>query len=289
MLHFSKIILSRSSRTLTGAPVQQLYALLRDAGCEVYPDETCRGVLDAPGAGFPPLEALAHCDLALVVGGDGTLLNAARTLAPHGVPVAGVNLGRLGFLVDIPPAGVPEAIQRILHGEYVKEHRFLLEATVSRAGETICRTPALNDVVINSQSQTRRIEFFIHLGDHHVNHERGTGLIIATPTGSTAYALSCGGPVLHPSLPAVVLVPICPFTLSHRPLVIDAATPVTVVVDPDCATPSQISFDGRSNFKLRPGDRIDIKQSSARATLLHPWDYDFFDITREKLNWGKGV
>lgn len=288
---FRKIALTRNIKdTRAKADVKEtlrrLYDFLLQSGCEVFPDDTCRDSLAAPGALFPPLQDLKGCDLAIVIGGDGTLLNAARILAVHQVPIVGINMGRLGFLVDVSPARMLDSLADILRGRYITEERFLLEATVARDGRTLVRHLAMNDVVVNNQFQTRMIEFFTHVDGRDVNHERADGIIVATPTGSTAYALSSGGPILHPALSAIALVPICPHTLSHRPLVIDSNSEVTIVIDPDCKTVAQASFDGQANIELKPNDRIQIRRS-VNARLLHPRGYDFFDILRVKLNWGK--
>ncbi len=292
MAKFKKIALTRNIKDIKAKAevkdtLQRLHDFLLQAGCEVFPDDTCRGSLSIAGTEFPPLRDLKDCDLAIVIGGDGTLLNAARTLAVHQVPIVGINMGRLGFLVDVSPARMLDSLEDILRGRYITEERFLLEATVVRSSQVLVKHLALNDVVVNNQFQTRMIEFFTHVDGRDVNHERADGIIVATPTGSTAYALSSGGPILHPALSAIALVPICPHTLSHRPLVIDSNSEITIVIDPDCKTAAQASFDGQANIELKPDDHIQIKRSHVNARLLHPRGYDFFDILRVKLNWGK--
>lgn len=292
MAKFSKIALTRNIKDIKAKAdvkdtLQRLYDLLLQAGCEVFPDDTCRDSLPVPGATYPPLQDLKDCDLAIVIGGDGTLLNAARILSMHQVPIVGINMGRLGFLVDVSPGGMLDSLADILRGRYITEERFLLEATVARDSRMLVRHLAFNDVVVNNQFQTRMIEFSTQVDGRVVNHERADGIIVATPTGSTAYALSSGGPILHPALSAIALVPICPHTLSHRPLVIDSSSEIVIVIDPDCKTVAQASFDGQANIELKPNDRIQIKRSPINARLLHPRGYDFFDILRLKLNWGK--
>jgi NAD+ kinase len=292
MTKFRKIALTRNIKDIKAkadvkATLQRLYDFLLQSGCEVFPDDTCRDSLPVPGAAYPPLQDLKGCDLAIVIGGDGTLLNAARILALHQVPIVGINMGRLGFLVDVSPAHMLDSLADILRGRYITEERFLLEATVARDRRVLVHHLAFNDVVVNNQFQTRMIEFSTQVDGRVVNHERADGIIVATPTGSTAYALSSGGPILHPALSAIALVPICPHTLSHRPLVIDSSSEIVIVIDPDCKTVAQASFDGQSNIELKPNDRIQIKRSQVNARLLHPRGYDFFDILRVKLNWGK--
>ncbi|HEY3488287.1 MAG TPA: NAD(+) kinase [Gammaproteobacteria bacterium] len=287
MAKFKKIALTRNIKSDVKDTLQRLYDFLRETGSDVYPDETCRDVLKPIDGKFHSLKDLQNCDLAIVIGGDGTLLNSARVLAVHQVPIVGINMGRLGFLVDVSPGQMLDSLNDILRGRYITEERFLLTATVLRGDTVLAERLALNDIIINNQFQTRMIEFFTHVDGRYVNHERADGIIIATPTGSTAYALSSGGPILHPALSAIALVPICPHTLSHRPLVIDSSSEITIAVDPDCKTIAQVSFDGQANIELKPADRIQIKRSSINAKLLHPRGYDFFDILRMKLNWGK--
>jgi NAD+ kinase len=287
MVKFKKIALTCNIKADVKDTLLRLYDFLTQAGCEVYPDLSCREALHDRATSFPALDELQHCDLAVVVGGDGTLLNAARALALPHVPIVGINLGRLGFLVDVSPEGVLDSLGSILHGQYIAEQRFLLEAQVIRNQQMLAKKLALNDVVIRSHLQNRMIEFFTHVDDQYVNHERADGIVIATPTGSTAYALSSGGPILHPTLAAIALVPISPHTLSHRPLVLDSNSVVTIIIDPDCETVSQASFDGQSNIELKPHDRIQVRRSDTYVTLLHPQGYDFFNILRAKLNWGK--
>lgn len=288
MAKFKHIALVRNPITDTEEIVQQVQQYLLQQGCDVLPESSCKGALSADQKQpFYSFKQLEKADLAIVIGGDGTLLSAAREFAPQGVPIVGINLGRLGFLVDVLPEKVTEILAEILGGDYSSEERFLLQAEAQRNGKVLQQTLAVNDVVINNNFRTRMIEFFTYINEHYVNHERADGIVIATPTGSTAYALSAGGPILHPSLDAITVVPICPHTLNHRPLVIDASASVCIDIDPDCETPAQVSVDGQVNIALEPGDRVAIKRSSTNVQLLHPKSYEFFDILRAKLRWGK--
>jgi NAD+ kinase len=248
------------------------------------------GIADMlPGSAHPVAnrDSLAQqCDLAIVVGGDGTLLNAARSLAEPGVAVLGVNLGRLGFLVDVSPEDMDHKLQAILDGDFDEEARTLLHATVTRGDEKISASNALNDVVIHKKDIARMIELDTWINGQFLNTNRSDGLIIATPTGSTAYALSGGGPVLHPALEAITLVPICPHTLSNRPIVLHDNATIEVVIHPG-ALQAQISCDGQVNSTLDPGDRITIRKHDHTLRLLHPPGHDYYEVLRKKLRWSE--
>jgi NAD+ kinase len=232
-------------------------------------------------------ETLARqCDLAIVVGGDGTLLNAARSLADTGCAVLGVNLGRLGFLVDVSPEDMDTQINSILGGDFIEEPRTLLHAMVTRDGEPVDESTALNDVVINKKDIARMIELDTWIDGHFLNRNRSDGLIVATPTGSTAYALSGGGPILHPGLDAITLVPICPHTLSNRPIVINHDSCIEIVIH-EGTLQAQISCDGQVNLTLDPGDRVTVRRHDHDLRLLHPPGHDYFDVLRRKLRWSE--
>jgi NAD+ kinase len=226
------------------------------------------------------------CDLAIVVGGDGTLLNTARSLAEPGVAVLGVNLGRLGFLVDVSPEDMTQQLEKIFAGEFSEEERTLLHATVTRNGKRVDDSAALNDVTIHKKDIARMIELDTWIDGHFLNTNRSDGLIIATPTGSTAYALSGGGPIVHPSLAALTLVPICPHTLSNRPIVIHDGSSIEIVIH-EGALQAQISCDGQVNVTLDPGDRITVRKHDHTLRLIHPPGYDYYEILRKKLRWSE--
>ncbi len=227
-----------------------------------------------------------HCHLVVVIGGDGSLLTAARALADHGVPVVGVNLGRLGFLADISPATMLDHMSEILDGRYVAEDRFLLNATIHRDGETLGESDAFNDVVVHKWNMPRMIEFETHVNGHFMDVQRSDGIIVSTPTGSTAYALSGGGPILMPTLNAICLVPICPHTLSNRPVVVDGDSRIDIVVRDCRGDKAQMTCDGQGNFGLREGDRIRVLKKARGIRLIHPANHDYFHILRAKLRWG---
>jgi len=227
-------------------------------------------------------------ELMVAVGGDGTMLYAARLAAPHSVPVLGVNRGRLGFLADISPTDVRDRLDDILGGNYVKDHRAMLQATLisSRGPDRSCH--ALNDVVLQKWQTGRMLDFETWIDGRYVNSHGGDGLVIATATGSTAYALSCGGPILYPELDALVLAPICPHTLSDRPIVVRSSSTIEVRLLERTDTYAQITCDGVSLGELEAGDRLVVMPADSNVTLLHPPDHDYYRILRSKLRWGRG-
>lgn len=227
-----------------------------------------------------------RADLAIVVGGDGTLLNAARGLAAHDVPLLGVNLGRLGFLTDVSTDDMVPVLDAILDGRYLEESRFLLEATIHREGELISRSDAFNDVVVHKWSVARMIEFETRINGNFINIQRADGIIVSSPTGSTAYALSAGGAIVQPSLNALILAPICPHTLSHRPIVVDGDSDVEIVVG-ETTHEAQVTCDGQISLALMGGDCIRVGKKSYPVRLIHPAGHDHFAMLRAKLSWGK--
>jgi NAD+ kinase len=280
-------LIGKSDDRNVSATLQSLSALLDRHRLQIRVDEGVADMLD--GCAYPVVtrDALARqCDLAIVIGGDGTLLNAARSLTDPGCAVLGVNLGRLGFLVDVSPEDMDSQIERILGGDYTEEQRTLLHATVSRDGEPVGDSTALNDVVVHKKDIARMIELDTWIDGHFLNRNRSDGLIIATPTGSTAYALSGGGPILHPNLHAITLVPICPHTLSNRPIVINHDSRIEIVIH-EGTLQAQISCDGQVNLTLDPGDRVTVRRHDHDLRLIHPPGHDYFDILRRKLRWSE--
>lgn len=226
------------------------------------------------------------CDLVIVVGGDGSMLGAARALAHHNVPVLGINRGSLGFLTDILPEQLESQISEVLAGNYTVEQRFLLETEVRRAGVPIGQGDALNDIVLHPGKSTRMIEFELFIDGQFVYSLKADGLIIATPTGSTAYALSAGGPIMHPRLDAIVIVPMYPHTLSSRPIVVDADSELKVVIAEDMTIYPLVSCDGQNHVTCAPGDTLHIQRKPQKLRLLHPLDHNFYAVCRDKLGWG---
>ena len=229
-----------------------------------------------------------RCDLAIVVGGDGTLLEAGRSLAAKGVPLLGINEGRLGFMVDVKPEEMRETLVAILKGDFVRERRLMLSATVRRGRKTLGPFLAINDIVIRNQAAVRMLEFETWHGKQFISLHRADGMIVSSPTGSTAYALSGGGPVLHPALEALSLVPICPHTLSDRPIVVGCEEPVRIVLAGGEGTRAMCTADGQVNEDIVPGDVVEIRRARETLTLIHPPNHNFFHILRNKLHWGRG-
>ncbi len=229
------------------------------------------------------------CDLVIVVGGDGSLLGAARALARSNVPVLGVNRGQLGFLTDISPSEFAEKLTEILAGKYTEEERFLIKITVKRDDVVIGEAEALNDMVLHPGKATKMIEFDLFVEGSYVYTQRSDGLIVATPTGSTAYSLSGGGPIMHPKLDALVLVPMFPHTLSSRPIVVDGNSELRLIISEENETYPIVSCDGQVSINLAPGDIIHIHKHSHRLKLIHPEGYNFYRTCREKLGWSAGL
>lgn len=225
-------------------------------------------------------------DLVIVVGGDGSMLSAARDMVHHDVPLLGVNRGRLGFLTDIRPDELEQRVKRVLNGEYVASNRFLLDVAIYRNGEAINRGLALNDVVLHPGQSVRMLEFELYIDGQFVYSQRSDGLIISTPTGSTAYALSAGGPILHPKLDAMVLVPMNPHTLTSRPIAIAGDSTVEIRVGERRDIQPQVTCDGQDDFITEPGDTIRIWREERTLRLIHPVDHNFYSICRSKLGWG---
>lgn len=257
--------------------------LLSGRGLTLLPDNRTAELLGHPD-GEEIEQLAARCDLAIVVGGDGTLLSAARQLADHRIPVLGVNLGRLGFLVDITPEDIHACLSAVLDGSYDEDARFLLSARVGSGPVSL----ALNDVVLHKWNIARMIEFETWIDGRFVYTQRSDGLIISTPTGSTAYALSGGGPLLTPDLAAVALVPICPHTLSNRPIVVgaDSAIEISVCGNTDPAD-VRITCDGAVSLTIADGERLQVGRHPTPVRLLHPVGHDHFDVLRAKLGWGE--
>ncbi len=271
-----------------GGTVQQLSQYLQGRNHEVVLDASSADIL--PGGGLEVVDRTelgTRCDLAMIVGGDGTLLSAARTLAEYDLPLLGINLGRLGFLVDISPHEMIERLDDILAGHYLDEHRLMLHTTIHHEGEQASDSEALNDVVVHKWEVARMIEVETYIDGYFLTTMRSDGLIVATPTGSTAYALSGGGPILHPTLNAMVLVPICSHTMSNRPIVIGGDSRIEIVITDTPYSHAQVTCDGQINLGLVSGDRICIRKHEHAVRLLHPADHDHLEILRAKLHWGE--
>jgi NAD+ kinase len=259
--------------------------LLHQRGCNVIIEEAISASLaDMELQAGSRTQLGASCDLVIVVGGDGRLLGAARTFARHDVPVLGINRGRLGFLTDIRPSEIEERVGRVLDGDYHIEQRFLLDMEVRRGSTAAGEGCALNDVVLLSGESVHMIEFELYIDGDFVYGQRSDGLIVATPTGSTAYALSGGGPIMHPRLDAMVLVPLNPHTLTSRPLVVDGNSEIKIRMGSPDLKPL-VSCDGLEGVPLQRGDEIRVSKKPHRLKLLHPPGHNFYEACRSKLGW----
>jgi NAD+ kinase len=284
-------LIGKYQATVSGAAVASTRAALEDIahflhsqGCEVVFERdtasstgiTGHTTLDIPAIG-------SQCDLILVVGGDGTMLGIGRQLARHGVPLIGINQGRLGFITDISLEQYRATLEPMLRGEFEEDHRALMHAQVIREGHCVFDALAMNDVVVNRGATSGMVELRVEVDGHFVANQRADGLIVASPTGSTAYSLSAGGPLLHPSTPGWVLVPIAPHTLSNRPIVLPDASEITIEVV--SGRDASANFDMQSLASLLHGDRITVRRSQHRVRFLHPLGWTYFDTLRKKLHW----
>jgi NAD+ kinase len=266
---------------LYGYLKQNQYKVLIDA------DSTC--VINVPSIQSCAMESMGeHCDLIIAVGGDGTFLSAARAIARFEKPLIGINLGRLGFLADISPNELPEKLHAILQGRYIEEKRYLLRTKIIRNGEVIQEETAVNEVAVHRWVTPSMIEIVTKIDNVFLNSQRSDGLIVSTPTGSTAYSLSGGGPILHPSLNALVLVPLNPHTLSNRPIVIDDSSEIEITFCQTKQINALVTCDQIEIPKVLISDKILIKKDPIPIKILHPEDHDFFQILRKKLNWSSG-
>lgn len=288
--HFQTIgiITKRSDERLVHILKSLIHHLLSH-GCRILLDDSARQWLeDNHGCESATLDTLGReADLAIVIGGDGTFLTAGRAMVDHQVPLLGINIGRLGFLVDVSPHEMLGRIDEILAGEFDEDHRSLLATRVVTNGGAPVERLSLNDMVLHIRDVVRMIEFETRIDGRHVNTQRADGLVVATPTGSTAYALSGGGPILAPSLDALVLVPICPHGLSNRPLVVHGDSEVEIRVCEHNRSHAQAAFDGQDSTTLGPGDRLIVRRRKTRLRLIHPVGYDYLQILRAKLGWGE--
>ena len=270
--------------------LNRLLVFLSEKDVSIVVDDVTAGLIEAHGQQECTRDELSrHCDLVIVVGGDGSMLNVAKYVASDQVPVIGINRGRLGFLTDILPDEVEARIDDVLSGNYSVESRFLLDVS------TIDRTPggkpqalgsALNDVVLHPGQAAQMIEFELFIDDKFVYSQQSDGLIVATPTGSTAYALSAGGPIMHPDLNAVVLVPMYPHSLNSRPIVVDGDSEIRIVVAARESLQPQLSCDGEVKYTATAGDEILVSKKTIPLQLIHPPEHSFYQACRSKLGWG---
>ncbi len=268
---FQKVaVLGRRGDARVAEPMSVLITHLTEAGIEVLPEEH-----------------VAQADLVIAVGGDGTMLYAGSLTRENDIPLLGINRGRLGFLADVMTDDMLTSVDHILAGNYTVESRLLLSAELQRANGEVVTAIAFNDVVLQRSETGRMVDFETSVAGQFVNTHSGDGLIVATPTGSTAYALSCGGPIVEPHLDAMVVVPICPHTLTDRPLVIAASQPIRIRLLNREHTAAAVAIDGHSIGPISPDDSLMISAAEIRIRLIHPPGYDFYGILRSKLLWGR--
>ncbi|MCW5589455.1 MAG: NAD(+) kinase [Legionellales bacterium] len=267
--------------------VQEVIAYLRRKKKTIIIDEeTAHGLEAAQSLTTCPRNQLGkYCDLVIVVGGDGCFLSAARTVAKHNIPIVGINRGRLGFLTDILPAQLSQRLDDVLDGNYQEEQRFLLHCDISDGDKQIVDGDALNDIVISPGEAAQMIEFDVFINGEFMARHRSDGIIIATPTGSTAYALSGGGPILHPQLDAIALVPMFPHNLNSRPIAIPGNSQIDIIISENNHAAPRLSCDGRTRVAVPPLAKITITKMSNLLRLIHPEGYSFFETLRSKLGW----
>ncbi|MGA9887436.1 MAG: NAD(+)/NADH kinase, partial [Candidatus Acidiferrales bacterium] len=271
---------------MVSAVVPGLRQWLHERKIGVFIDEQTRAMVGADGPALPREELVEKVDLLIVLGGDGTLLAAARALAGRNIPMLAVNLGGLGFLTSVTLDELYPVLETILAGQHDTSERMMLEAEIVHSSKPAERVTALNDAVANKAALARMLDLDVHVDGHHVGRYRADGLIIATPTGSTAYSLAAGGPIIHPDIDAFVITPICPHMLTNRPLVIPDTARVEVRF-PATGEPVFLTIDGQIGFQLQPQDRVVITKAATKVQVVRPPRKTYYEILRSKLRWGE--
>ncbi len=285
---FKRIVLyARQHRANPGVneSLGRLIEFLEKQDVQIYQDIDTASGFDVKIPVLPREDMGKKNDLIIVVGGDGSLLSAARMAIKVDTPVIGINRGRLGFLTDILPHELEKQLGAVLRGDYEEEKRFLLHTRIYDEHHTYFEGDALNDVVLGRGQETHLIEFSVHVNQQLVSHYRSDGMILSTPTGSTAYALSAGGPIMHPQLNAIVLVPMFSHSLSSRPLVIDGEAKIELHISQFNEADLRVSCDGHESRMVKPGQKVAIQKNDHQLRLLHPLDYHYYDTLRSKLGW----
>ena len=281
-------LLGRVFNDQTKRSAQRLVNLFHSRNIEVVLPEAMATMINRTDIPSGDEAAIGQkCDLAIVIGGDGSMLGSARAMVDYQVPVLGVNRGRLGFLTDIMPNEIEEKVAEVLDGKYMSESRFLLEMSVFRKGNVIATGSALNDVVLHPGRHIRMIEFELHIDGQFVYSQSSDGLIVSTPTGSTAYALSGGGPLMYPNLDAIVLVPLNPHALSSRPIVVGGNSQIKLVISNRMTAAMNITCDGQESELVNARDEILITKKPLELELIHPANHNYYETCRSKLGWGK--
>jgi len=286
---FNKIgLIGKANHNATNQTITEIHQQLTQHGYEILVEDRACNDLAIDSIEFASITDIGErCDLAIVVGGDGNMLGAARVLARYNIAVVGVNRGNLGFLTDIDPDNIEGPLQDILEGRFMTENRFLLETKIYRHGVKKSTNCAMNEVVLHAEKVAHMIEFELFIDDLFVYHQRSDGLITSTPTGSTAYSLSGGGPILTPNMDAISLVPMFPHTLSSRPIVIDGNSEISLRIPAYLDEQIQVSCDGQVTLEVLPGDEIRIQKSDNQLRLIHPVGYSYYETLRSKLGWSE--
>ena len=286
---FSTIgLIGKANHQATMTTVIAIYHFLNELGYNIIIEENVANYFIELNPNVRDLVTLGkECDLAIVVGGDGNMLGAARVLSRFNVAVLGVNRGNLGFLTDLNPDDFEDTLEDILAGKYTEEFRYLLDVSIHRHQTMKANNSAMNEVVLHADKIAHMIEFEAFIDDSFVFHQRSDGMIISTPTGSTAYSLSGGGPIVHPNMNAMTLLPMFPHSLASRPIVVNADSEIKLIVAKSNDAKLQISCDSHISFSVLPGDEIIVKKHQKQLRLVHPLSHDYYDVLRTKLHWGR--
>lgn len=279
-------LIAKSGTEQVVESLRQVQTFLASQAVKIVLEADSAAMLGASDPGCDITQMGEYCDLVIAVGGDGNILGAARALAPAGIPILGVNRGRLGFLADVSPDEIELRIGEVLAGDFTIEEHFLLEGEVGGVDAVPC---ALNEVLIHTARMPKMVELDLFVNDHFVYSQQSDGLIISSPTGSTAYALSAGGPIMHPSLDAVVLVPMFPHTLTSRPLVVPGDFEIKVVIGANMDVNARVSFDSQLEFEVAPGEALVVRKKKEKLRLIHPPGHSFYGVLRSKLDWASRV
>ncbi len=277
-------VVGKNNDTQMVETLARLLLFLEGRDVTVVMEEATARILHYAGTSGRLETLAAQVDLIIVVGGDGSLLGVARAISGRDVPILGINRGHLGFLAGVLPNEIPVRLAELLAGEYFEESHFLLRMRVVRAGKLMYESLALNEIVVHSGAMSRMVELDLSIGGEHAYAQRADGLIVTTPTGSTAHALSAGGPIMHPSLDAIAIVPMYPHTLTNRPLVVGGASQIRVIVRVHGPVAPGVSCDGQVHFQIASGDRVEIAKAGS-LTLLRVHDHSFYEVCRRKLEW----
>ncbi len=288
---FSRIgLIGRGQNEQFRESLQRLVTLITNRGQPLLVESALADLL--PEGNVPAcnrMEIGDSSDLVIVLGGDGSMLSAARDLAHHQVPLLGVNRGRLGFLTDVSPDEIEDQVSAVLNGQYKMEERFLLDVEVLQGEQVVDTAGALNDVVVSSGTTARMMEFDLSVNDVFVYRQRADGMIVSTPTGSTAYSMSGGGPIMHPSLDAILLLPMYPHTLSSRPIVIDGNSDIRITIGEHDSDSIPVTCDGQDKLNVSAGNVVRINKKNDKLFLVHPQGHDFYASCRDKLSWSSSL